>query len=175
MPDFYGPGGPRASERLYPDLLQVEKALRIIRSHLPIQVQRGACQADGAQRLPAHLRHAGKHVLDSRTCFGDAAIASLLCIGDWFVLAALALDVHPPALLAQSSFTLAVDISFVGQDVPVRVDSVEHVLEMLGVVFAGRAHLDLAYQLVAFVGVDRDLVAEIGLAVFFVQRASMSL
>lgn len=66
MPDFGGPGGPRASERRDPGLLQVDKALQVVRSHLPVQVQRGARQADGAQRLPTHLCHAGKHVLDAR-------------------------------------------------------------------------------------------------------------
>jgi hypothetical protein len=63
--------------------------------------------------------------------------------------AAFALDVHAPPLIAQSRFTLAIDIALVGQDIPVRVGGIEHVLEMRGVVFACRAYLDLAHQLVA--------------------------
>lgn len=104
---------------------------------------------------------------DAGAGLGDAAVAALLGLRDRLVFAALALNLHAPALLAQPRFTLAIDIALVGQDVPICVGRVEHFLEMRGVVFAGRAHFDLAYQLVAPVGVGRDLVAEIGLAVLF--------
>lgn len=163
--DFGGPDGLRASERLDPGLLQIDEALQVVCSYLPVQVQRGARQADRTQGLPTHLRQAGEDMLDAGAGLGDAAVAALLGLGDRLVLAALALNLHPPALLAQPRFTLAIDIALVGQDVPICVGRVEHVLEMRGVVFAGRAHFDLAYQLVALVGVGRDLVAEIGFAV----------
>jgi hypothetical protein len=163
---FCGPDGPRASECLDPGLLQIDKTLQVVSSDLPIQVQPCACEANGAQRLAAHLRQAREHVLDARTRLGDAMIAPLLRLRDRLTLAAFALDVHTPAFFAQSRFALAIDIALVGQDVPVRVGGIKHVLEMQGVVFACRAHLDLAHQLVALVGIGRNLLAEVGLAVF---------
>jgi hypothetical protein len=111
-----------------------------------------------------HLRHASKHAPDAQMCLGDAAITSMLCIGDWLVLAARFLGMDPPALFAHSRSSLAVTV---------RLGRIEHVLEMRGVVFADRACLDLAYQLVAFVGIGRVIIAKIGVAVLFAQRAAV--
>ena len=67
-----GPDGPRASECLDPGLLQIDETLQVVSSNLPVQVQPGACQANGAQRLAAHLCQPREHVLDARTRLGDA-------------------------------------------------------------------------------------------------------
>ena len=50
-------------------------------------------------------------------------------------------------------------IALVCQDVPVRVGSIEHVFEMQGVVFACRALLELAHQLIALVSIGRRLIS----------------
>jgi hypothetical protein len=42
---------------------------------------------------------------------------------------------------------------------------IDYLFKVKRVVFAGSADLDLAYELVALVGVGRELVAEVGLAV----------
>lgn len=151
---FCGPDGPRASECLDPGLLQIDKTLQVVSSDLPVQVQPCACQANGAQRLATDLCQAREHVLDACTRLGNAMIAPLLSLRDRLTLAAFALDVHAPVLCASSRFALAIDIALVGQDVPVRVGGIKHVPEMRGVVFACRAHLDLAHQLVALVSID---------------------
>ena len=124
---FGGTDGPWASECLDPGLLQVDETLQVVSSDLPVQVQPCACQANGAQHLAAHLCQAREHVLDTCTCLGDAMIAPLLGLGDRLALAAFALDVHAPALFAQSRFALAIDIALVGKNVPVRVGRIEHV------------------------------------------------
>jgi hypothetical protein len=97
---FGGPDGPRASECLDPCLLQIDEALQVVSSDLPVQVQPCPCQANGAQRLAAHLYQPRKHVLDACTRLGDAMIAPLLGLRDRLVLAAFALDGHAPALFA---------------------------------------------------------------------------
>jgi len=64
---FSNPDGPRASECLDPRLLQIDEALQVVSSDLPVQVQPCACQANGLQRLAAHLSQACEHVLDACT------------------------------------------------------------------------------------------------------------
>ena len=93
----------------------------------------------------------GRRTRARRARLGDAVVKPLLRFGDRLVLAPFALNVHAPALLAQSRFALAIDIALVGQDVAIRVGRIKHVFKMRGVVFAGRAHLDFAYQLVSTV------------------------
>lgn len=80
---------------------------------------------------------------------GNAMIAPSLGLRDRLVLAAFTLDVRVPVVSAQSRFGFAIDIALVRQDVLIRVRGIEHVLEMRNVVFACRAHLDLASQFVA--------------------------
>ena len=92
-------------------------------------------------------------MLDACTRLGEAMIAPLLSRRDRLALAAIALNVHTPALFAQSRFALAIDSAPVSQDVPVRVSGIEHVPKMQGVMFACRAYLDLAQQPVALVGI----------------------
>lgn len=102
-------------------------------------------------------------MLDTGTGLGDASIAPFRRYRDWLVLMAFALALHAPALLAQPRFASAIDVAFVAQDVG--VDRVEYLFKVQCIVFAGRTHLDSAYPLVRFVGVGRDLVAKVGLAV----------
>lgn len=73
---------------------------------------------------------------------------------DRLVLAAHALDVHAPALLAQPDLALAVNVALVDQNVAIGTGRVEHFLEVQSVVLGGRAGLDLAHLLVAPIGAD---------------------
>lgn len=78
------------------------------------------------QHLVAHLCQTGKDVFDARTGLGDALIAAFLCLRNRLVLAALALDVHTPALPIEARLTLAVDIALVGINVAAGVGGIDH-------------------------------------------------
>lgn len=67
-----------------------------------------------------------------------------------------------------------VDVPLVGVDVAAGAERMKHALEVQGVVLAGGADPDLANQLAALVGAQRELVAKIGLPCLLVQRASRS-
>src|SRR5471030_2905523 len=88
-------------------------------------------------------------MLDAGARRGDALVAPLLSFRQRFVFAALALDMHTPAISFQSRFTLAVDVAFVGVDVAAGVGRIDHRLEVQRVMFAGGADLDFADKLSA--------------------------
>lgn len=69
------------------------------------------------------------------------------------------------ALSFQAVFTLAIDVALVGIDVAAGVARINHRFKVQGIVLAGGADLDLANELVALVGISRELIAEVGLAV----------
>ena len=138
--------GLRTSEGLDSGLLQIDQALQIVGSDFPVQLQCGARQANRAQSLAAHLRQRAKHMLDAHAGLGDAVIAAQLGCGGRLVLAALALDLHAPALFAQPRFALTINIVLVGQDVAVRIVRIEHVFKVQCVVFTGRAYLDCVFR-----------------------------
>jgi hypothetical protein len=144
---FGGPDGPRASKCLDHCLVHLDETLQVLSRDLPVQMQPCACQANGAQCLSAHLCQAREHVLDACRRIGGG-----MCL-------------RQPCLLSRAS-RLRSTYPWSGQDVSVRVRGVEHVLGMRGVVFACRAHLDLAHQLVALVSIGKNLVAEGRRAVF---------
>jgi transposase InsO family protein len=114
LPVFGGPVGPRASECLDPGLLQIDETLQVVSSDLPVQVQPCACQANGAQRLAAHLCQAPEHVLDACPCFGDAMIAPLLGRRDRLVLGAFALDCCDREVMSWVATTRGIDAGLVG-------------------------------------------------------------
>jgi len=115
--------------------------------------------------VPAELELPNVVVLDASAGFGDALVAPFLCVRERLVLAAFALDEHAPARTRQPRFAFAIDVALVGQYDPAGVGRVQHVLEVIGVVLARCADLELADQLVALVRIGRELVTEIGLAV----------
>ena len=121
--------------------------------------------ADGAQQLPAHLLDGPEHVLDPCASPGDAFVALLLALGQRLVAFALSLDLVAVLVRLQPVFALFGRIAPVGIHVTARVARVEHVVEMLTVVRAGRIGLDPADDLVLLVDVDRQLVTEVTLAV----------
>jgi transposase len=88
--------------------------------------------------------------------------AQRLALREQHAIPALA-ALHTPALPIEARLTLAVDIALVGINVAAGVGGIDHLFKVQRVVFAGGA--DLANDLVALVGVGRELVAEVGLAV----------
>jgi hypothetical protein len=62
--------------------------------------------------------------------------------------------------------SLAVGVTLISIEVAAGVARLIHCFEVQGVVPAGGADLDLAEELVALVGIGRELVAEVGLVVF---------
>ena len=104
-------------------------------------------------------------MLDPGSCFGDALVTPLLAVGQRLVAQALALDLVTEAVLLQPHFTTLGWIAPVGIDVPARVVGIQNAIEVLTVVRAGGVGLDLADELVLLVDVDRQLIAEVALAV----------
>lgn len=105
---FGGPGGPRASVRHDTGLLQVGKTLQIVGSGLPVQMQRGARQANRAQHLAAQLGQTGEDVLHAGARLGDVVVAPLLRLGQRLVLAALRwMCMRQPCLFRRASRSLS--------------------------------------------------------------------
>src|SRR5690606_1528027 len=121
--------------------------------------------ADGAQQLATHLLEGAEHVLDPGARFGDALVTPLLALGQRLVALAFPLDLIPEALLFEPGFTRLGRVAPVGIDIPARVGGIEDVVEVLAVVRTCRVGLDSANDLVFLVDVDRELVAEVTLAV----------
>jgi len=94
----------------------------------------------------------------------NTLVATLLALGQRLVTLALPLDLVAKALLLQPDFTFPGRVAPVGIDVPTRVARIEDIVKMLAVVRAGRVGLDPADDLV-LLGIDRQLVAEVALAV----------
>ena len=105
-------------------------------------------------------------MLDPRARLGDAGVAPLLAFRQGLVALPLALNLVTEAVFLQPDFALGRRIAPVGIHIPACVGGVEHVVEVLAVVRARRVGLDLADELVFLVDVDRELVAEVALAVF---------
>jgi hypothetical protein len=138
---FGVPHRPRTSECLDPGLLQIDEPLQFISSDLPVQVQPCACEANGVQRLAAQLRQARQHVLDACPCLGNVMIAPLLGRRDWLVLLPLCwICMGQPCLL---SLALCSPLT---KPLPARMSQFVLAVEIEGVVFTCRAHLDLAHQ-----------------------------
>ena len=76
-----------------------------------------------------------------------------------------ALDLVPKAVLLQPSFALLRRVAPIGIDITARVARVEDVVKVLAVVHGGGVGLDPADDLVLLVDIDRQLVAEVALAV----------
>jgi len=104
-------------------------------------------------------------MLDSRARLGDAGVAPLLTFRQGLVALPLPLNLVTEAVFLQPGFALGRRIAPVGIHIPACVGGVEHVVKVLAVVRARRVCLDLADELVFLVDVDRELVAEVALAV----------
>ncbi len=102
---------------------------------------------------------------DPGSRLGDALVTPLLAVGQRLVALTLALDLVAKAVLLQPRFTILGRIAPVGIDVAAGVVGIQDLVEVLAVVRAGLVSLDLADELVLFVHVDRELVAEVALAV----------
>lgn len=93
-------------------------------------MQRGAFQADRAQRLAAQLRQVGKDMQGAGTRRSDATVASLLRFGQRLFLVALALDMPAPAFALELRLAFAVNVSLVGIDVAAGIGRIDHRFEV---------------------------------------------
>lgn len=105
-------------------------------------------------------------MFDSRTDSGHAGVAARLAGGQRLAFLGLALDVYAPALGLETLLTLTSNVALVAIKITTGIGVIQDLFQGQGVVLRGGADLDLATQLLAPVGADRDLVAEVGFAVF---------
>ena len=157
----------RASEGLDSGLPEVDQPLQVVAGGRHRHRKVRPRLADGTQQLATHLLDGGKYMLDPGARFGDALVTSLLALGQRLVTLTLPLDLIAEALLFEPGFTPLRRVAPVGIDVPTRVARIEDVVEVLAVVRTRRVSLDSANDLVFLVDVDRELVAEVALAVLF--------
>jgi len=153
------------SEGLNTSLLEINQLLQVVvGGH---HRHRKVCPrlTDGAQQLAAHLLDGAEHMLNPRTRLGDALIAPLLARGQRLVTLALSLDLVAKPVLLEPGFARLGRVAAISIDVPTRVAPIEDLLKVLAVVRGRRASLDPANELVLLVDVDRELVAEVALAV----------
>jgi hypothetical protein len=155
----------RASEGLDSGLLEIRQPLQVVAGRHHRHRKARPRLADGAQQLATHLLEDAEHVLNPGARFGDALVTPLLALGQRLVTLALPLDLIPEALLFEPGFTRLGRVAPVGIDVPTRVACIEDAAKVLAVVRTRRVGLDPANDLVFLVGVDRELVAEVALAV----------
>jgi len=133
---------------------------------LELQGEGDADDTHASHQLAAHLRQRTEHMFDTSTRCGETAVAPLPCIGDALGAAAFALDMHTPAVLFQFRFLLCGGVAAISVDIAVGVGAVQQRLKYCGVSDCGMRGGYFAYQLVAFVHADVQLVAEVSLAVF---------
>ena len=157
----------RVSEGLDSGLPEVDQPLQVVAGGRHRHRKVRPRLTDGAQQLATHLLDGGKYMLDPRTRFGNTLVTSLLALGQRLVTLALSLDLIAEALLFEPGFTPLRRVAPVGIDIPTRVARIEDVVEVLAVVCTRRVSLDSANDLVFLVDVDRELVAEVALAVLF--------
>ena len=157
----------QASEGLDSGLPEVDQPLQVVAGGRHRHRKVRPRLADGTQQLATHLLDGGKYMLDPGARFGDALVTSLLALGQRLVTLTLSLDLIAEALLFEPGFTPLRRVAPVGIDVPTRVVRIEDVVEVLAVVRTCRVSLDSANDLVFLVDVDRELVAEVALAVLF--------
>ena len=155
----------RASEGLDSRLLEVHQPLQVVagRHHRHRKVR--APLSDGTDQLAAHLLDAREHVLHSGTRLGDAVVAPLLKLGKGLVAVPLPLDLITIAVILEPALPVCAGVASVRIDIAARVAPVDERIEVLAVMDAGRISLEFADDLVLLVHVDRELVAEVVLAV----------
>ena len=156
----------RASEGHDSGLLEIRQPLQVVAGCHHRHREARPRLADGSDQLAAHLRDGRERVFHPRSRPRDARVPPLLAFGQRLVALSLALDLIPKAVRLQPGRPLLGRIAAIGIDVAARVARVEDVVEVLAVVRAGRVGLERADEFVLLVDVDRQLVAEVALAVF---------
>lgn len=104
-------------------------------------------------------------MLDPCPRLRNPVVTPLLCLGQRLVPMAFALNPVPVAVGLQPGLPILGRIAPVGIDIPAGVGRVDHRNEIPAVVRAGRIGNDLTDELVRLVGVHRELVAMMALAV----------
>lgn len=80
------------------------------------------------------------------------------------VLISLALDTVPVTVCLQPRFAFCRGVTAICIDIPARIGRVDHRIEMLAIMRAGRIRDDLADEFVLLVEIDRQLIAEVAFA-----------
>lgn len=104
-------------------------------------------------------------MLDSRARLGDAVVTPLLTLGKGLVASALPLDLIAIAVLSEPVLPIRTRVTPIRIDIAAGVPAVDDRFEVLAVMDARGASLELTDDLVLGINVDRDLVAEVVLAV----------
>lgn len=113
------------------------------------------------------MTQACKDVFDLGAFAGNTPVAPPLAIAQGLVLLRLALYAVFEAQRFEHFASLSARVGFVGVDFCCCVGQIEHLIEMLSVMLAGRAGGHLSDEAVFVVNADAELVAKIALAVLF--------
>lgn len=123
-----------------------------------------ACQADAAYRLAAHLRQTGKYVFNPSPWAFDTLVASLVPLADGLAGLPFALNMRAPSIELEPVLAWLVVIATVSLEVTAAAPSIQYINQVKCVGLAGIAHPHVADQFVLAIHADRQLVAEIRLA-----------
>lgn len=126
------------------------------------------CQVDAADRLAAHLRQTGKYVFSPSPWAGDTLVASLVPLADGLAGLSFALNMRAPSIELEPVFTWLVVIATISPEVTAAVPSIQYIDQVKCVCLAGIACPRVADQFVPTIHADRQLVAEVRLAMLFV-------
>ena len=142
--------------------LETTQATQIVGGGFPRALEGRSIQADATEELSAHLLQSGEDVFDPRPNPGNAGVAARLAGGQRLAFLGLALDVYAPALGLETLLTLTINVALVAIKITTGICVIQDIFQVQGVILRSGADLDLADQLVASVGADRDLVTEVG-------------
>lgn len=155
----------RASEGRSQGLLEVHQPLQVVAGGHHRHRKVRSRLADRTDQLPTHLIDGREHVLDPGVRLRDALVAALLTFGKGLVAAALPLDLIAIAVLLEPTLSVGAGVAPIRIDITAGVAPVNDRFEVLAVMDARGAGLELPDDLVLGVDVDRELVSEVVLAV----------
>lgn len=144
---------------------QARHPLEVVNRRFDYQAKLGSRQTNAPDYLAAHLREAGKDMFDAGSGAGYALVLCLAPLPYRLASLALALDMRSPADHPEPLLSGLIVIAAIRPEVPAAVVPVEHIHQMPCIGLAGIAHPHAANELVPAIHADRELVAEIRLAV----------
>lgn len=157
----------RSSKGLDPGYAQVNQPFQVVAGRHHCHPEVGACLANGANQHATHLIHRSEHMLNTGANLGNAVIASLLALGQGAVTRTFTLNLGTVPPFFELRFPCLAGIAPIGIHILTGVAGIEYRVEMPTVVHRGSIGLKPADHLVALVHIDRQLVAEVALAMLF--------
>ena len=145
-------GGCRFEERIHASLKERGQALHVVAGSHHRHRHRGARLPDRAHELAAHVPDAGKRMFDPGTLAGNALVAPLLALAQGLARLGPALHRVHEAQHLQHLPTLPARIGLVRVHAAPGVVHVQHLVEVVSVVLAGRARGDAADEAVLEMG-----------------------